>query len=83
MSKPPRKLDCDQAIRMLFEYLDNELDEHDHEAIEAHLHDCRACFSRMEFDKRLKGMIKEDQEEAYVSAPDALRGRVKKITDMF
>lgn len=80
MGEPPRKLDCDEVIRMLFDYLDNELDEHDHAAIESHLHDCRACFSRMEFDKRLKGMIKEDQ---YASAPDALRGRIKKITDLF
>lgn len=80
MSDSPRKLDCDQAIRMLFEYLDNELDDNDQQAMEAHLHDCRACFSRMEFDKRLKGMIKGKE---IVSAPDALRGRIKKISDRF
>lgn len=76
----PRKIDCDEAIRMLFEYLDNELGEQDHEAMEAHLHECRACFSRMEFDKRLKGMIKGKE---IVNAPNALRNRIKKITDLF
>ncbi len=76
----PRKIDCDEAIRMLFEYLDDELADQDHEAMEAHLHECRACFSRMEFDKRLKGMIKGKEIE---SAPDALRNRVKKITGLF
>jgi len=80
MSDEPRKLNCDEAIQMLFEFLDNELDQHDHDAVEAHLHDCRACFSRAEFDKRLRGLIK-GQDTA--SAPTALRDRIKKITDQF
>lgn len=80
MSDEPRKLNCDEAIRLLFEYLDNELERHDHAAVEAHLHTCRACFSRMEFDKRLRGMVK-GRESA--SAPDALRERIKKITGKF
>ncbi len=80
MSDTPRKLDCDEAIRLLFEYLDNELEQHDHAAVEAHLHDCRACFSRMEFDKRLRGMVKGP---GAAGAPDALRQRIKKIAEKF
>ncbi len=80
MSEEPRKMNCDEAIRLLFEFLDDELERHDHAAVEAHLHECRACFSRMEFDKRLRGMVKGD---AIKSAPDALRERIKKITGQF
>lgn len=80
MSNPPRKINCDEAIRLLFEYLDNELERHDHAAVEAHLHDCRACFSRMEFDKRLRSMVKGGDT---ASPSEALRARIKKIADMF
>lgn len=65
---------------MLFEYLDNELVEHNHAAMENHLHTCRSCFSRMEFEKRLKHMVKDEKEE---TAPTDLRNRIKKITGLF
>jgi len=80
MSETPRKLNCDEAIRMLFEYLDNELAQRDHDAVEAHLRQCRACFSRMEFDKRLHGMVKGPDNGM---VPEALRTRIKKLTDRF
>lgn len=80
MIDKPRKLNCDEAIRLLFEFLDNELERHDHAAVEAHLHDCRACFSRMEFDKRLRSLVKGTDA---TSAPVALRDRIKKITEQF
>lgn len=80
MTDKPRKLNCDEAIRLLFEFLDNELERHDHAAVEAHLHDCRACFSRMEFDKRLRSLVKG---KAAATAPATLRDRVKKITERF
>jgi len=44
MSNHPRKLNCDEAISLLFEYIDNELEQHDHDAVE--------------FDKRLQGLVK-------------------------
>lgn len=78
MTDKPRKLNCDEAIRLLFEFLDNELERHDHAAVEAHLHDCRACFSRMEFDKRLRSLVK-----GKAAAPATLRDRIKKITERF
>jgi anti-sigma factor (TIGR02949 family) len=80
MSNHPRKLNCDEAISLLFEYIDNELEQHDHDAVEAHLEECRACFSRMEFDKRLQGLVKGPGTSA---APDELRKRVKSILDLF
>ena len=80
MNDKPRKLDCDEAIRMLLEFLDNELERPDHAAVEAHLHDCRACFSRMEFDKRLRSLVKGKPTAV---APATLRERIKKITEQF
>ena len=38
----------------LFDYLDAELAGESHLEMEHHLERCRSCFSRLEFEKRLK-----------------------------
>ncbi|MGD8999509.1 MAG: zf-HC2 domain-containing protein [Granulosicoccaceae bacterium] len=80
MSNTPRQLECEEAIRLVLDYLDNELEHNDHTAMEAHLHTCRSCFTRMEFEKRLKGKLRKLD---VVSAPDGLKNRIKKITDLY
>jgi hypothetical protein len=52
----------------LFEYLDHELEENEHEAMDAHLHECRRCFSRAEFEKRLKARLAQSGSEAPLTA---------------
>lgn len=47
-------IDCEQALAQIFEFIDHELGAHEHAAIEQHLHACRSCFSRAEFERRLK-----------------------------
>ncbi|MDH5649305.1 MAG: zf-HC2 domain-containing protein [Gammaproteobacteria bacterium] len=78
--KDVKKIECEEAIRMLLEYLDNELDEHNHDSVEDHLHACRACYTRMEFESRLKNVVKEKAQE---KAPIDLRNRIKKISEQF
>jgi anti-sigma factor (TIGR02949 family) len=45
---------CDQALKYLLEFIDGELSDSEHESVERHLRTCRSCFSRMEFESRLK-----------------------------
>ena len=80
MSEEAKKIDCEEAIQKMLEYLDNELHNHDHDAMEAHLQTCRSCYSRMEFEKRLKGMVNSVKAEP---ATGSLRDRIKKITENF
>ena len=80
MSNKPRKLECEEAIRLVLDYLDNELTGADHEAMEQHLHTCRSCFTRMEFEKRLKGKIHKIES---IEAPQALKEKIKKMTDLY
>jgi mycothiol system anti-sigma-R factor len=47
-------IDCEEALRRLFEYLDDELHEESHREMRQHLERCRSCFSRVEFERRLK-----------------------------
>jgi anti-sigma factor (TIGR02949 family) len=80
VTEKPEKLACEQAIKLILEYLDAELPEQDYAAMDEHLHTCRACFSRMEFEKMLKGKIKALPVQ---EAPDSLRLKLKKITSKF
>ena len=49
-----RTIDCEEALRRLFEYLDAELHEESRHEMEQHLARCHSCFSRVEFERRLK-----------------------------
>lgn len=80
MSKDIKDIDCEEAVKLIFGYLDEELENHDHAAIEKHLNKCRACYSHMEFEKKLKNTIADQKDE---EASGDLRNRIKSISDLF
>ena len=61
MSNKP--INCEQALQQIFDFLDHELGAHDHAAMQQHLHTCKSCFSRVEFERLLKGKVKDLREE--------------------
>ena len=73
-------IDCKEVVKKLFEYLDGELDENTHADIEHHMHSCRSCFSRAEFEAELKKKVKANAEE---KAPDELKNRIDKLVGNF
>lgn len=50
---------CEDALRLLAQHLDRELDAPTHEQVQRHLELCRSCYSRAEFEKRLKASLAE------------------------
>jgi anti-sigma factor RsiW len=50
-------LTCEEAIRLLVEYLDDELDRDRSGTLEDHLELCRSCHSRHEFEKGLRARV--------------------------
>ena len=76
MTDDVKRIECEEAIRMMLEYLDDELHQHNHDSMDKHLESCKSCYSRMEFEKRLNGMISDVKPK---SAPDNLNNRIKKI----
>jgi anti-sigma factor (TIGR02949 family) len=67
---------CDEALAHLFEFLDHELDEQHHREMEQHLRVCRACFSRVEFEKALKQRLFDNGRE---QTPPGLQERIRKL----
>ena len=52
-------IDCEQALRKLFDFIDHELDDDERDAMQRHLSTCRTCFSRASFERRLKDKLHE------------------------
>lgn len=75
-----KEIGCEEALRRLFEYLDRELDGARHAEMEQHLHTCRACYSRAEFERRLKGKLGAVGKEP---APPEFELRIKNLLRRF
>lgn len=73
-------LTCEEVIERIFDWLDRELDPATQERVERHLQDCRDCFSRAEFEERLRQKIRAAGSER---APDRLHRRVRDMLDQF
>lgn len=50
----PSIITCEEALSLLAEYLDGELNQVDHSSLEHHLEVCRGCYSRAEFERLLR-----------------------------
>ncbi len=50
-------INCEEALRLLAVYLDGELHGAEHTSVEQHLKTCRSCYSRGEFERRLKAEL--------------------------
>ncbi len=48
---------CRDAVERLWAYLDDELDQTDHDAVEEHLRYCLRCCGEVEFARRLRGVL--------------------------
>jgi anti-sigma factor (TIGR02949 family) len=74
--KKVQPIDCEQALLRIFELIDHELRGDEREAMEEHLQTCKSCFSRAEFERRLKAKLtglRDNQANA------GMRGRIERL----
>ena len=70
-----KEINCDQAIKMLMDYLDDYLKHNRKNELEKHLASCSSCMNRYEFQKSLKAKISN-----LASQPDpSLSKKLKKL----
>ena len=74
------EIECEQALRQIFEYVDHELGEAERATMEHHLHTCQSCYSRAEFEARLKLKLGELKKH---DADPTVRERIKSLLDSF
>lgn len=57
--KKVKTIGCQEALKHLLAYLDQEVGAGTQREMEHHLKICRACFSRAEFEQSLKTRLRE------------------------
>jgi mycothiol system anti-sigma-R factor len=55
--------DCEETLRELYAFLDDELGPEARHAIESHLNSCTDCFQAFDFHAELQLVIKEKVQE--------------------
>lgn len=50
---------CEDALRLLAAHIDQELDASTRAQVKRHLETCRSCYSRAQFETRLKESVAE------------------------
>lgn len=71
---------CEDALRHLAAHLDGELDDPTRGGMDRHLSKCRSCYSRAEFERRLKEQLAALRREEV--GPE-LESRVRTLLSQF
>jgi anti-sigma factor (TIGR02949 family) len=71
---------CDEALRRLAAFLDGELQGESQKEVEHHMELCRSCFSRGEFERRLKAEVRHLGDE---NVPPGFKERVQRLLGSF
>ncbi|MBI2313252.1 MAG: zf-HC2 domain-containing protein [Betaproteobacteria bacterium] len=78
--KEPRTLSCEEALKDMYTFLDHELGEAERRDLEEHLRICRSCFSRVEFEKRLRERLADTGQS---EASGDLQNRIRSLIGRF
>lgn len=80
MSERDNIIGCEEALKRLAEFIDCELSDGEQDNVEQHLRTCRSCYSRMEFESRLKQRLAALSGD---EAPTKSRDRIRKLIEGF
>lgn len=69
-----REIDCTTAVRQLWDYLDEELDDQRMREVEQHLETCRPCLQHAEFGERFLEALGRARDRHVM--PPAVRSEV-------
>lgn len=70
-------IDCREAVRRMWTYLDHELDAKPVTEFEAHLETCQRCCGELEFSRHLREMVADDK--ATPAMPSDVRSRIETL----
>jgi anti-sigma factor (TIGR02949 family) len=69
---------CSQAVRQLWDYLDNSISPEDQENVEKHLSFCRTCCGELEFARELREfLVSRGAEEI----PPEVKARLERFVE--
>ena len=68
-------IDCREAVRRMWAYLDHELAAKPVSEFEAHLETCQRCCGELEFNRHLREIVSDDERAPVM--PSDLRSRIE------
>jgi mycothiol system anti-sigma-R factor len=68
-------IDCREAVRRMWAYLDHELDARPVSEFEAHLETCQQCCGELEFNRHLRERVADPGDAP--AMPPELRSRIE------
>jgi mycothiol system anti-sigma-R factor len=71
-------IDCREAVRRMWAYLDHALERGPVEEFETHLEACQRCCGELEFSRHLKVLATASGSE---TMPDPLRQRIERLLE--
>lgn len=75
-----KNISCEEALKRVFDYIDDHIQNTSRDEFEYHIELCRHCFDRVEFEKLLKSRL---QALRYKRSSERLRERVEDIIAEF
>jgi len=69
---------CSEAVRQLWDYLDNAISAEDQERVEKHLSFCRTCCGELEFAKELRGFLASGEAQ---EIPPDVKARLERFVE--
>lgn len=72
-------IDCPEAVRRMWSYLERALEPSPTEELETHLDTCQRCCGELEFNRHLRTMVAE--RDGAPSVPAGVRARVESLLD--
>lgn len=72
----PQTLNCEQATRLFFAYLDRALEGDDLASLENHLHECVHCCGQVEFSRKLDTFVRASLGDAPL--PTGIAERIRR-----
>lgn len=69
---------CSEAVRRMWDYMDNAVSPEDHEMIERHLSFCRTCCGELEFAKELRAFLASGSSD---DIPPHVKERMERFVD--
>jgi mycothiol system anti-sigma-R factor len=69
---------CSEAVRQLWDYLDNAISPEDQEKVEKHLSFCRRCCGELEFAKELHAFLATSFAD---EIPTDVRARLERFVE--
>jgi mycothiol system anti-sigma-R factor len=76
MSQTQGLIPCSEAVRKLWDYLDNVVSPEDQQKVEQHLSFCRTCCGELEFAKELRAFLASGSAE---ELPGDVKARLERF----